>query len=461
MAVRTYYGTCTSASEEEIKEVYVPDVDLAEEGFNFRKGDLLVVFFANSNSITDPSITVYLQDTENEISVTIDSGKAIKSLDIQNDMVDAWAAGETVIFAYTQQSTSSTYYWELIDANHASIETYGDTKLFDDSDFSNWIATPEEEEDSTIALTPNTLKKFFSLLSGDEEDNGVEPLLGLIWEQEGTGDAQDLGKLSLSNGGKKVTITYPLDAKIANYIENNPSVTHTGQLFNNGNGTPENPLDESSEPFITRIIPENLYFSNGQGLYYGTPSLDPAQPRIILNDDNGKIAIGDTSAGILLKKPTAVTGTLNVSGAITATVSSGSTGLQTNGIIREKSTALNQRYGPVYRVSAHNADVPKIPQGSVAKRSSKIATEARGHMHLDVTESGWSAIGVVGYNINWDQREGSGGQGADQSYAILWECYCANESGKDYVIYAVRNIRPNEDIKINITFRVLYKKIID
>ena len=47
MAVRTFYGTCKTASGESEKKVYVPDVDLIEE-FNFLEGDLLVVFFAQA-----------------------------------------------------------------------------------------------------------------------------------------------------------------------------------------------------------------------------------------------------------------------------------------------------------------------------------------------------------------------------------------------------------------------------
>ena len=100
-----------------------------------------------------PSIVVYLQDPEDETSTTTDSGKLIKSVDVEANMENAWAAGETVIFAYTQLNIGGVYYWELINAFHATMDTYGDTKLFDDTDFVTWIGEPIDEDDSTVALT--------------------------------------------------------------------------------------------------------------------------------------------------------------------------------------------------------------------------------------------------------------------------------------------------------------------
>ena len=474
MAVRTYYGTCKTASGESEKKVYVPDLDLTagNNGFNFQEGDLLVVFFAQTNTISEPSIVVYIQDPEVETSTTSDIGKYIKSLDVEANMENAWAAGETVIFAYTQQSIGGTYYWELIDANHASIETYGDTKLFDDGDFANWITEPPEDEDSEIALTPNTLKKFFNLLNGDEESP-----IGLIWTQEGEDTGQILGKLALSNGTEGIEITYPIEAKIAEYINDNPSITHTGQLVNNGNGGGiDHELDEA-EPFITRIVPDNLYFGNGNGLYYGIPNdnseseEETAYPRIILNDDNNNIIIGDnednTLEGIKLNKPTQVIGNLDVKGII-STKSDGpydsedtdglyplpisDTRITTNGIIEEQNTPLNERYGPLYKVLTKiDTNIPLIGKNKSASR------EGSPHLRLMIHETGWKAIGVVGYNVSWDQTVNSGGAAGDQAFVLLWENHCVRVNNIDYVNFAIRNLR-DSDIKVNITFWILYQK---
>lgn len=470
MAVRTYYGTCTTASGESEKKVYVPDLDLTagNNGFNFQEGDLLVVFFAQTNTISEPSIVVYIQDPEVETSTTSDIGKYIKSLDVEANMENAWAAGETVIFAYSQEGTSEAFYWELIDANHASMETYGNTKLFDDGDFANWITEPPEDEDSEIALTPNTLKKFFNLLNGEEESP-----LGLKWVSAVEGATEFLGTLSLSDSNTGVEITYPIQQKIADYI--GTLITHTGQLVNNGNGAGEGHETEESEPFITRIVPDDLYFSNGKGLYYGIPNTNPesqeitAYPRIILNDSENRISIGDGNdnslAGIVLNKPTKVIGNLDVNGVISTTKSYGpedtehlsplptsSTRITTDGIIEEQNTPLNERYGPLYKVlSKIDTGIPLIGKNKSASR------EGSPHLRLRIHEAGWQAIGVVGYNISWDQTANSGGTAGDQAFALLWENHCIRVDNIDYVNFAIRNLR-DSDIKVNITFWILYQK---
>lgn len=476
MAVRTYYGTCTTPEGTVQKEVIISDIELTEdadletEGFQFREGDLLVVFFVNTNTVPSPSIVVNIPDTNEQISTAADSGKLIKSLDVEANMENAWAAGETVIFAYTQQSTSETYYWELVNANHASIETYGDTKLFDDDNLNSLLAgTYDGEED--IALTPNTLKKFYDLLQGQEDESP----LGLKWTPYEEGEAQNLGVLSLSNDSNGVMLTYPIEAKIQEYINQNPTITHTGQLVNNGNGAGEGHETEESEPFITRIVPDDLYFSNGKGLYYGIPNTDPesqettAYPRIILNDNENKISIGDGNdnslAGIVLNKQTKVIGNLDVNGVISTTKSYGpedtehlsplptsNTRITTDGIIEEQNTPLNQRYGPLYKVlSKIDTNIPLIGKNRSASR------DGSPHLRLMIHETGWKAIGVVGYNVSWDQKVNSGGAAGDQAFALLWENHCVRINNIDYVNFAIRNLR-DSDIKVNITFWILYQK---
>ena len=75
MAVRTYYGTCITEADESIKEVYVSDSDLAQGTFNFEEGDLLVVFFADTNTENEPSIVVYNKDTNQEVSTSDEVNK--------------------------------------------------------------------------------------------------------------------------------------------------------------------------------------------------------------------------------------------------------------------------------------------------------------------------------------------------------------------------------------------------
>lgn len=453
MAKRVYYGTCATAAGTTAKKVYIPDMDLAERDFNFEKGDLLVVFFAQTNTANSPSITVYLQDTEHETSTVIDSGKLIKSLDIESNMARAWAAGETVIFAYTQKSTTDTYYWELIDGAHATTTVYGDTKLFDDSRFTTWIGQPEADVDSQIALTPNTLKKFFELLktqAEDESEEEVEVPLGLKWTPYESGTAQKLGTLSLSNNTTGVMLTYPVEAKIAQYLNNNPPITHTGQLINNGNGTTQNPTDPNTEPFITRAVPDDLYFGNGNSLRYGTPS--SSKVRIILNNGNNKIVIGDsadnTLAGIVINKPTNIVGNTSITGQLTATTASASSvGITTNGIVQEKGVALSERYSPQLKVVKYTHQPAEIIKGSVSRQGDST------HIHVPVNDqTGWTAIGIVGYNMNYANAA------RQEAYlAHMWECYITEINGVPNIEYSLYNLA-NKNILLQIDFYVLFQK---
>lgn len=466
MAVRAYYGTCKTAEDVSEKQVYVPDMDLAEEDFNFIEGDLLIVFFAQTNTESNPSIVVYNQDPEQELSTTSDSGKLIKSLDVVANMENAWAAGETVIFAYTQESTTGTYYWELVDANHASKDTYGNTKLFDENNLETLLTEAEDDaENSEIALTPNALKRFFNLLNGiessQEEDEGGEggegegdesedPVLrviGLNWTPAIEEDTQDLGTLSLTGDSTNgIQITYPFDSRVQSLIQESiPFVPQfTGQLINNGNGKDGETAalpEEGAEPFITRIIPNDLYFNNANGLYYGTPD----NRNNMININNGTLTVGNNAltGGIVLDKATTISGNLQTNGTLTTTgaISAGSSQISTTGIIKgstlyENNYPLNQIYSKVlYRAYKTSGNL------TIGKSTYQL-----GDIYVNDV-GGYTPIGILGYNItNWD----SGGQNA--SYCIPY----AMAFYTDHIRYNIRNIHTSQSAKVKITCLVLY-----
>ena len=51
MAVKVYYGICNTDPSVEAKEVVMRDPEITEE-FEFSRGDLLVVYFAQGNKRT-------------------------------------------------------------------------------------------------------------------------------------------------------------------------------------------------------------------------------------------------------------------------------------------------------------------------------------------------------------------------------------------------------------------------
>lgn len=490
MAKKVYYGTCKSGSGEEQKKVYIPDTDIdIDEGFNFEEGDLLVVFFAQKNDADEPSIVVYIQDSEQESSIIIDSGKFIKTLDVEAGLADAWDAGETVIFVYTQQDTSKEYYWELVDAAHATTTIYGNTKLFDVANLEELLASDTvSEEYSELALTPIVLKKFWDLIQptsseesgsqGEQGGQGDQQQYGLQWfvSEDIPADTLDvLGTLTLTKEDQGVKITYPIRALIEQYIPGIKTITHTGQLYNNGNGAIDNPVDETTEPFITRMVPNNLYFNNGNGLYYFYTTPDTiiswngqeienpfggqtiSVPRIILNDSNDKIAIGGDSndsglTGILLGKPTQINGNASIygnlatSGSITANNNSEilTGGNLRGGTIYEGGISLINKYSRILKVEIKNSPDFTIAKGSHIKGD------------LGVNESEWKPLGLIGYNIT---NSDSGGQNA--SFCLPFSMMLYDYIGNTYsphVRYEIRNINSNNAAKVYVQFRILYVK---
>lgn len=430
---RVYYGTCKSGSEDSNKKVYVPDLDIIDDNFNFNEGDLLIVFFAQKNNVEEPSIIIYNQDPEQESSTTIDSGKYIKTLDVEAGLADAWDVGETVIFVYTQQDTSDSYYWELIDAAHATTDVYGSTKLFDLTNLNSLLEGNYMGDAENEALTPAALKKFYDLLNGED----LESDLGLQWtpdESISEYETQSLGKLSLSNSTEGIEITYPINALIQERIPIVP--THTGQLVNNGNGGGEGHETDASEPFITREVPNNLYFVNGSGLKTGNPN--SSQSRITFDSDKTVI---DAATGIQLQKPTSVNGTLTATGNIsTSAYVYGGTLYEGKVPGTNNWWSLRDKYSAKLEVFSKNTGDFKVSTNNTIK-----------HKTLSITRSGYVPIGVVGYNINFSGSK----ETVDARYANLWECFIINNS----VQYDVYNLHSKE-ININITFYILYVRAI-
>ena len=291
MARKVYYGICPAAAGGDNNNeysVYINDLDITANSFNFNKGDLLVVFFAYKNIAAAPKLIIYINNTEFQPSISSDSGKFIKTHDDIANCEGAWGDGETVIFTYTLAG-NNTYYWELVNGVHCSTDVYGVTKTFDDSDFDNWITTSIDLDDinSGESVAPKTLKKLYQLFAGDDE------VPGLRWAPVSmVPNLQTLGTLSLGEG-VGVNITYPLEDTIRGLLPT--EITHTGQLINNGEGAGEGHETEESSPFITKYISDDLYFNQNGSLYFkpaDTAQDTTPQRRIVLNNNNNEMVIG-------------------------------------------------------------------------------------------------------------------------------------------------------------------------
>ena len=444
---KNFYGICNSADDATKKHVIVSDLEVAQQGFDFNKGDLLTVFFANGNTQSQPKLVIYIGDTEQETSTSLDSGKFVKTYDENADAAGAWGPGETVIFAYTKKSNTNEYYWELVNAVHASNSVYGVTTVFDKDDsepsdpnelkLSEWIASQEEPEDSDSAITPNTIKRLFNLLTA-ESDNGR---IGLNWEPANTqGSLDTLGTLSL-NGGMEdsgIDIKYPLVALIDSRMGEPLRYTH--QLENDGGP------NDGGEPFITKKVPENLYFNNSRGLNY-VDSNNNAHPHIILNDESGGLIIGDNSENsvlstILLKNTTNLDGNLFVTDGHIVSAER----------YMENNVFLDRKYGTILEVHTYTTPQLTIPVGAFRPtphpHQDSLATFLASFDHE------LEAVGIVGYNLDY---VGTTAHQNDASYGNLWECHLLDITTNPRIEYSVRNLY-SEEITLVVNFDILCRR---
>ena len=469
MASKVFYGTCITAADVEEKSVDIINPEVLTEEVPFAEGDLLVVYFAAGNETDAPSIVIHGEDTEQQPSTTTDSGKFIKTHNITADVAGAWGAGETVIFCYTQQDTNQTYYWELINAVHSTEDIYGVTKLFgnENTDLSEWLSQ-DYPTDWTTALTPGMLKKLFEALVGpqpEEEDPDPEDtptLLGLKWEPHDTAaEQEDLGVLSLTNDTAGVVITYPITSTVSQIVHQlvPESIEYTGQLINNGNGGGEGHETDVSDPFITKFVPDDLYFIDDAELYY-TPvpgSTDGAVSYITFGDDG--LTLGDLyhptvingntiSLGGPIVTPTAINNTLTVTGAITGQSTAAATEFIEGGV------SLIDKYSPKLEVETRTTETINIAANS------RAGTVSEAHLYLTVDDKvGFKPIGIVGFNINFTDSTHTD----DPNRCFLWEAHLMTRVvdgvSRQQIEYSLRNTR-NSEVNVRVIFNVLYEKIL-
>ena len=416
---KNFYGYCTNYDNGSTAyQVIVQDVDIT----NIARGDLLTVFFALAQE-NGPNIRLklYLNDTEHEIEIAGGTGTFVKTLDVDTDGIDeAWQSGETVIFVYTKKGDEDLFYWELVDSAPATTDVYGVVKLFNKENLDNVLNGSTDYDDE--ALTPAILKElYYNLIWEPAEENG-----------------ETLGYLSLNNGTNSVEITYPLENKIQEVMSTFQNITYTGQLINNGNGGGSGHETDIAEPFITKMVPENLYFNNNQGL-----ANNGGNPKLKLNN-----------AGIQIVTPLTVSGATQINNSLTTTgqISAGAAKIVTTGevnggtvkggIIYEGNVSLIQKYSKIlaYETKTVSVTIPKSP-GYI---TSSFSAYTSNH-----PVANWEAIGVIGYNLSND-TDGSGA-----SYCFLWAV--ALSADNNTVIYNIRSTDGKEH-KTKLAVRILYRK---
>lgn len=451
---KNYYGYCDTAASERKKVVQVRDLEILGQDSPFQEGDLLSVYFSNGNTASEVSLVFTArQETNQGVSTSSDEGKQVI---YAGPAVVAgngeWGNGETVLFTYIQLGEDPTQFrWGQVNEFHASEQVYGVTKLANPS-VENWINAAVTPEDQTTAMTPATLKNFFDLLSKPSSNQKI----GLYWEPGLEGTNEKLGTLSLRGGQTEsgnvagIDVMYPLEARVLQIVGNNYP-HYTGELFNNGNGGNDGPKDESGEKFITKYPVDNIYFNQGNGLYYSyTDDAQPkSAPRIILDNGSGRMIIGKSDAPSQVGVIELQTGTNNDQGVVANGRLNAKLGLS------EYNEPLINRYSPklkVIKIPAAGGTFT-IPVNDTSRKGTGLASA---HIHVDVTQvdeaAGYVPIGVVGYNVNY-----AGSATGDALYANVWECHLLDNNRE--IEFSIYNMK-NKPITVTIDVYVLYEKIL-
>lgn len=455
MEKKVYYGICATAADESEKVIELQGGQNSLPPIN--EGDLLTVHFLNKSSTAEITFTLTVNDHNNGttsnnsgLPVKIRAAEPSSGNDNEWDFVDAWEEGEVKQFVavshYSEGDGNSTQLngWEMLDGGNATTELYGDTKLFQPANAKTWLeGAPLDDEDNT-AITPATIRELFK---GQDEE---EPAIVLNWTQVPAADDIKLGDLTISTAEDDPKGFYIPKAQLTSLIQTVcPNITHTHQLINDGND-PEDPEESSPQTFfIENYEAAPVEFSGG---------LTVSSPDVIdlIVDDTGKIPnlltseIKDISGTTVVQ--TNHGGVLEIGGENQSVKISGSqlaldpTGnynsavvygnLRVTDEIYEGGTSLKNKYSGILFVQRY--------------RTTTWTLNAKAHIHnlqFDITKSGWTPIGIVGWNLN---QQGS----SKTQFVYPWEMSLTGTT----VHCGFRNTHTTDSVTFWLSIDILYVK---
>ena len=438
-----FYGVCDSAQDADVKIIHrLP----AEVDTDIEEGDLLVVYFAHGNTKASPQLSIdNLSDNQ---------GLVVKKRDIQEDVSYMWKAGEVVGFVLVSQQANTdnnvsteegatsyetandALYWELFEGGRATKEWYGMTKLFDVQD-----TMPPETWPDDVAATPALVEWVYNQIPKKEGRTitGIEYLTS--WE----------GKQGNQQG--KLVINYDTGNPDEYVItDNDTTYTNTSEFYNdaNGNGAAGTNTDDGTY-YITNTLNDDFYLTGN--LYRDFPNSDP---KGLITVSNSYVDYGsgfpDINAHVFGQNVY-----IGAQGKTSYAASDGSFRVPYGDIYEDgsqESNKLKNRYSPILTVMQKQTGNLTYDKSSQTPRGSDTA-----HLNLYIGETGWTPIGVVGWNIS---RIDSSVSSADAGYMNIWEAFVILNPGNNVqgpvVRFAMRNLDTNRERSANVTFHILYKK---
>ena len=442
-----FYGVCSSADSAETKIINRSN---AEKTTAIEEGDLLVVYFANGNTVKSPKLHID--------NLTDNQGLVVKTQNVEEGSDDMWQPGEVVSFVLVSQQLNTdndtsteegatTYnaedasYWVLDEGGRATTEWYGMTKLFYDT----LDRKDEWKNNTTTAVTPKMLADLYDKLPVEQEEIYIPRVSYRLDNTEGEDEPDGIqGYLTIDD--TEYTI-----------FDRSELIQKTSQLYNDASGSPGS-NDADGTYYITNQLPANFNIKtfNDTLPQYQINGI----PVLWYNNTGNQLFTGGNSA------PATYIGRGNVYLGGSNVYKSGND-FHASGDLYEHNTALKNRYSPILYTKSWNtgtltigskdtcqqtvtAEMAEIGGGGIYTSGSKTA-----HCHINVTVSGYKAIGLIGWNVNKVTNYSA----ADAKWANIWECRLESSNTKDFVNYAVMNLN-NATIHVNVTFTVLYQKVL-
>ena len=284
--VNLFYGVSVSDGNDEVKEVTI-----FNPSREIMPGDLLAIYFSHGNTYNAPTLliseTSSLDEGEEQVSNSEDTGYEIKTRNVEADVDYMWQSGEVCLFVLTSQQFNSdvnqeydsihesesnnALYYMLIRGSRSTSEWYGLTKLFTDefpisgsySTFREWLAA-DDPDDKTTAATPYLLKQLSNFIIGKiEEESGDDPdptpapsSPSIVHYQSKVDEGQEIGILQVGN--QPYSILIPSSGGSGGSDTGYTSgLTNDADIVRGKHERIKNARD--GDYFITNVVDRNLY----------------------------------------------------------------------------------------------------------------------------------------------------------------------------------------------------------
>lgn len=286
-----YYGVCNTPAGESTKRVVIQNPTLFEEvvennttyTLDLSVGDQLIVTFVNGNTSTAPTLSLHIDDSNEDISFPDNEGRIVFMSDAVNTDYDDyfnWDPGDIIPFIYTENASQFQSYWKFNMIKHATYDNYGTVRI---ANSLNDFEDPDDPEPN-IAITLPVVKDLIV------EDVDLEWVLSSpdLEEMEDSDEEEPLFTIELS---PRETHDPPWVSSVSipkSIIPNPEKIERTSQLINDADVADQEPITIKYLRNIDNFtIPND---SNGLGFFIDAENyLNSVEPHI---NNDGVIRIG-------------------------------------------------------------------------------------------------------------------------------------------------------------------------